>query len=220
MGVETLDVVADRGYYESEEIKACEDADITVTLPKPLPSSAKAAGRFGKPDFVYIAAADVYRCPAGEGLTYRYIVTMLLCLDGRRDGGHSIAGRAACRARRWQCAVCGYCSIKKSCQRLADVAAVLKQLGFDVVLATDVDQSAFARQIDNFARRLEGADIGLFYYAGHGLQVNEKNYLVSVNAKLESEFLVPSETIELDAVIRLMESRATIKSRFPRRLPQ
>ncbi len=72
MGVEMLDVVADRGYYDGEEIKACEDADITVTLPKPMTSGAKAAGRFGKQDFVYVAADDVYRCPAGERLTYRY----------------------------------------------------------------------------------------------------------------------------------------------------
>jgi hypothetical protein len=59
-------VVADRGYYEGEEIKSCEEADITVTLPKPQTSSAKAEGRFGKQDFVYVAAEDVYRCPAGE----------------------------------------------------------------------------------------------------------------------------------------------------------
>ena len=72
IGVEMLDVVADRGYYDGEEIKACEDADITVTLPKPMTSGAKAAGRFGKQDFVYVAADDVYRCPAGERLTYRY----------------------------------------------------------------------------------------------------------------------------------------------------
>ena len=51
MGVETLDAVADRGYYEGEEIKACEEAGITVTLPKPQTSGAKAAGRFGKQDF-------------------------------------------------------------------------------------------------------------------------------------------------------------------------
>ena len=70
MGVETLDAVADRGYYEGEEIKACEESGITVTLPKT--SGAKAAGRFGKQDFVYVAAADVYRCPVGERLTYRY----------------------------------------------------------------------------------------------------------------------------------------------------
>ena len=63
MAVETLEVVADRGYYDGEEIRACEEADITVTLPKPMTSGAKAAGRFGKQDFVYIAAADVYRCP-------------------------------------------------------------------------------------------------------------------------------------------------------------
>ncbi len=53
IGVEMLDVVADRGYYDGEEIKACEDADITVTLPKPMTSGAKAAGRFGKQDFLF-----------------------------------------------------------------------------------------------------------------------------------------------------------------------
>src|SRR3954447_6544941 len=71
MGVETLDAVADRGYYASEEIRACEKAGITVTLPKPMTSNAKAAGRFGKQDFVYVAADDVYICPARERLTYR-----------------------------------------------------------------------------------------------------------------------------------------------------
>src|ERR1700683_427020 len=71
MGVETLDVVADRGYYASEEIRACEEAGITVTLPKPMTSNSKAKGRFGKQDFVYIAADDVYICPARERLIYR-----------------------------------------------------------------------------------------------------------------------------------------------------
>jgi transposase len=72
LGSETLDVVADRGYYEGGEIKACAEAGITVTLPKPQTSGAKAEGRFGKQDFVYVAADDVYRCPAGVRLTYRY----------------------------------------------------------------------------------------------------------------------------------------------------
>jgi transposase len=72
MGVETLDAVADRGYYTSEEIRACEEAGIAVTLPKPMTSNAKAAGRFGKQDFVYVAADDVYICPARERLTYHY----------------------------------------------------------------------------------------------------------------------------------------------------
>src|ERR1700752_3034201 len=60
MGLETLNVVADRGYYEGEELGACEEAGITVTLPRPLTSGAKAAGRFGKQDFIYVAADEVY----------------------------------------------------------------------------------------------------------------------------------------------------------------
>src|SRR5712692_8619125 len=67
-----LDVVADRGYFSSEEILACEEAGITVTLPKPMTSNSKAEGRFGKQDFRYVAEEDVYICPAGERLTYHY----------------------------------------------------------------------------------------------------------------------------------------------------
>src|SRR5262249_11138539 len=72
LGAEHLDVVADRGYFNSPEILACEQADITVTMPKPMTSGAKSDGRFGKQDFVYLPTEDVYRCPAGEKLTYRY----------------------------------------------------------------------------------------------------------------------------------------------------
>ncbi|CCW18257.1 Mobile element protein [Sphingobium indicum BiD32] len=67
-----LDVVADRGYFSGQEILASEQAGITVTLPKPMTSRAKAEGRFGKADFVYLPEQDVYRCPAGDMLTYRY----------------------------------------------------------------------------------------------------------------------------------------------------
>ena len=69
---DNLDVVADRGYFKGEEILACDQACVTVTLPKPQTSGAKAKGRFGKPDFVYLASEDVYRCPAGEKLQHRY----------------------------------------------------------------------------------------------------------------------------------------------------
>ena len=67
-----LDVVADRGYFKGEEILACEQAGIAVTLPKPQTSGAKSAGRFGKSDFVYLAKDDVYRCPAGEKLAHHF----------------------------------------------------------------------------------------------------------------------------------------------------
>ena len=69
---DNLDVVADRGYFKGEEILACEQAGVAVTLPKPQTSGAKSAGRFGKPDFVYLAKDDVYRCPAGEKLAHHF----------------------------------------------------------------------------------------------------------------------------------------------------
>ena len=70
--VDRLDVVADRGYFNSEQIRACDEAGITVTLPKPLTSGAKAKGRYGKQDFRYVAGDDVYICPAGESLDYHF----------------------------------------------------------------------------------------------------------------------------------------------------
>jgi hypothetical protein len=98
MGVETLDAVADRGYYEGEEIKACEESGITVTLPKPQTSGSKAAGRFGKQDFVHVAAEDVYRCPAGERLTYRF--------TGEENGK---------KLRHYWTTACHTCALKAQC---------------------------------------------------------------------------------------------------------
>ena len=69
---DNLEAVADRGYYDGKQILSCEEVGITVTLPKPMTSGAKADGRFGKQDFVYLAEDDVYRCPAGEILKYYF----------------------------------------------------------------------------------------------------------------------------------------------------
>jgi hypothetical protein len=72
LGTDALDVVADRGYFKSEEILACDKAGITVTLPKPITSGVKATGRYGKQDFRYVAEDDVYICPAGERLVHHF----------------------------------------------------------------------------------------------------------------------------------------------------
>lgn len=58
--------------FKGDEILACEQSGITVTLPKPMTSGAKASGRFGKQDFAYLPDEDVYRCPAGKQLKYYY----------------------------------------------------------------------------------------------------------------------------------------------------
>jgi transposase len=95
---EGLDVVADRGYFDSEEILACDEAGITVTLPKPQTSGNRAKGRFVKQDFRYRADEDVYICPAGEHLVYRYT---------NQENGLSL--------RRYWSSVCQGCAIKGRC---------------------------------------------------------------------------------------------------------
>jgi transposase len=98
LGVDHLDAVADRGYFNSPEILACDQARITVTLPKPMTSGAKSDGRFGKQDFVYLPAEDVYRCPAGEKLTYRYT---------NEEDGKTL--------RRYWTTACAHCPLKAQC---------------------------------------------------------------------------------------------------------
>ena len=93
-----LDVVADRGYFNSVEILACDEAGITVTLPKPLTSGATAKGRFGKQDFRYMAEDDVYLCPAGERLVYHYT---------NQEKGLTL--------RRYWTTACRNCAIKDQC---------------------------------------------------------------------------------------------------------
>ncbi|MEH2709868.1 IS1182 family transposase [Bradyrhizobium elkanii] len=95
---ETLEAVADRGYFNSPEILACHEAGITVTLPKPLTSGAKADGRFGKQDFAYLPEKDAYRCPAGERLPYRY--------TSEEDGK---------MLRRYWTTACQNCALKSQC---------------------------------------------------------------------------------------------------------
>jgi transposase len=95
---ETLQAVADRGYFNSPEILACHKAGITVTLPKPMTSGAKSEGRFGKQDFVYLPGEDVYRCPAGERLKYRY--------SNEEDGK---------KLRRYWTTACPACPLRPHC---------------------------------------------------------------------------------------------------------
>lgn len=71
MEPDEIEAIADKGYYKSEEILACEVAGIAATVAKPLTSGAAAKGRFDRADFAYDADKDVYVCPASEHLTYR-----------------------------------------------------------------------------------------------------------------------------------------------------
>ena len=72
MGKSKLEAVADRGYFNSNEIKACTETGITPLVPKPMTSNAKAEGRFSKGDFIYLKKDDEYQCPAGERAIHRF----------------------------------------------------------------------------------------------------------------------------------------------------
>ena len=98
MGKIVLRAVADRGYYNAPQIKACHDAGIATILPKPMTSNAKAEGRFDKADFIYIARDDEYQCPAGERAVYRFT---------REENGLQI--------RRYWTSSCPSCALKPRC---------------------------------------------------------------------------------------------------------
>ena len=68
-GADELMVLADRGYFSGEEVRACEEAGIMAIVPKPLTSSGMKRGFFAKQDFVFNADRDLYICPAGQELT-------------------------------------------------------------------------------------------------------------------------------------------------------
>jgi hypothetical protein len=93
-----LKVLADRGYYNSPELKACDDAGIATYAPKPMTSNAKAEGRFNKADFIYIARDDEYECPAGERAIYRFT---------REENGLQL--------RRYWSSACPQCPMKAQC---------------------------------------------------------------------------------------------------------
>jgi hypothetical protein len=81
------------------------------------------------------------------------------------------------------------------------MTAALNALGFDVIARENVTQKQMQRAIAEFGRKVAGGGVGLFYYAGHGMQVGGKNYLLPVDAVIESEADVRLETVDVDAVL-------------------
>jgi transposase len=106
LGVESLEVVADRGYYNGEEVKACEQSSMTAYVPKPNNSSNLKRGLFTKEDFIYEQQKDCYRCPAGKELSYRFNSVE----QGRPVRSYEIFGCNSCELK-------SKCSINKRGRR-------------------------------------------------------------------------------------------------------
>lgn len=86
-----------------------------------------------------------------------------------------------------------------------DIAAALNRLGFQVTLRTNVNRAQMRAAIRDFGQSLRAGGVGLFYYAGHGVESKGRNFLIPVGANLTSEFELEDEALEANAVLRAME---------------
>lgn len=92
------------------------------------------------------------------------------------------------------------------------IKSILEQLGFVVLEYENLNQTQLKKAIDEFGTKLKGYDVGLFYYAGHGIQAKGINYLVPVDANLTSEAQVEYDCVQAERVLALMEeSGAKVK---------
>ena len=96
----------------------------------------------------------------------------------------------------------------------ADMAAALRQLGFRVLEGIDLDKRAMDAKVREFAAALAGTEQGVFFYAGHGLQVAGENFLVPVDATVANAAALDMELVRIEAIQRVMEQTAKFSVLF------
>ncbi|RUQ29040.1 MAG: hypothetical protein EKK68_13525 [Candidatus Competibacteraceae bacterium] len=88
-----------------------------------------------------------------------------------------------------------------------DMAAKLRELGFQVIERIDADRQTMRQALREFEQQLrQQRGVGLFYYAGHGVQLKGQNYLIPVGVDIRQEFEIPDEGVDAEAVLRAMEA--------------
>jgi transposase/macrodomain Ter protein organizer (MatP/YcbG family) len=150
-------VVADQGYYHGAEIQSCLEQGITPLVPRPRTSANAKRGLFTKDDFVYDPAADVYRCPAGETLTYRSTTVEL---------GRTI--------KNYRTSACRRCALKPRCTRNKDGRKITRWVDEHLLEAMERqlgrDQALFAQRKalaeHPFGTMKRGMDQGYFLLKG------------------------------------------------------
>lgn len=88
------------------------------------------------------------------------------------------------------------------------VAKALKKSGFEVITAVDLDQAAFEAQFETFIRSLKDADVSLFYYSGHGIQVNGDNRVIPIDADLSASADLEIETVSVRSIVSYMRQNS------------
>ncbi|MDA3791618.1 MAG: caspase family protein [Desulfobacula sp.] len=87
-----------------------------------------------------------------------------------------------------------------------DMSRALKRLGFEVILIKNADKQRMMNAMRDFGRKLSGSEIGLFFYAGHGMQIKGTNYLIPVKSGIQEEAEVQFYAIDAGMVLAKMES--------------
>ena len=95
-----------------------------------------------------------------------------------------------------------------------DMAAALTEMGFEVVEGYDLDFDGMRAAMRQFSTILDGADVGLLFYAGHGLQVDGRNYMAPVDAKLDSKEDLEFEAIDMSRILAMMEREPRVNLIF------
>ena len=86
------------------------------------------------------------------------------------------------------------------------IANTLNSLDFDVIQAYDLDFNSFYQKIEEFADKRKNYDVGFFYYAGHGLQIEGDNYLLPINNSFDKKWKIKSGAIKVDDILEYLTS--------------
>lgn len=95
--------------------------------------------------------------------------------------------------------------LKNPANDARDISAALTKLGFEVIYEEDATRRKMDEAVRAFYSKLRNSETGLFYYAGHGMQVKGRNYLIPVDARIETESDVEHESIDVGRVLGKME---------------
>jgi Caspase domain/Putative peptidoglycan binding domain len=137
-------------------------------------------------------------------------IIRVLALAVLLAGGIVVDGEAAGRRVALVIGNSDYASVNQLDNPKNDAAGVaqrLRALGFEVTLALDLDKAGFERALRDFAGSLDGAEAALFYYAGHGLQVDGRNYMVPVDANVANEADLPFQLVAVDIALQRLANR-------------
>ncbi|MFO1173118.1 MAG: caspase family protein [Hyphomicrobiaceae bacterium] len=99
-------------------------------------------------------------------------------------------------------------------QDAAAVAETLRRADFEVIEAIDLPRGDFERALRGYFGRLDDADVSLVYYSGHAVQVGGRNFIVPIDAKIESELDLDFEAIDLDTIMKFMQARTKVRFLF------